>query len=92
MARKQKIGGRHASVGGDRFIDAAAHDALEKLGGTRISFGRVLGKSCKSHPRGSWKLRHPPQGSGGIQVLLYGDPFPVEACIFTASDDNNTDT
>src|SRR5712671_2845708 len=89
MARKEKLGGRHASIGGDRFIEAAARDAIAKLGGTRISFGRVLGKSSKSHARGTWKLKCSPPGSGGIQVILYGHPFAVEACIFLAANDND---
>jgi hypothetical protein len=89
MARKQKIGGRHASIGCDRFIEAAARDAVAKLGGTRISFNRVLGKSSKSHPRGSWKVKCSLWGRGGVPVILYGDPFAVEACIFFAANDNN---
>jgi hypothetical protein len=90
MSRKQKLGGRHASIGEDRFIKAAARDAIAKLGGVRISFAKVIGKSSKSHPRGTWKRKKSSEDamSGGISIILYGDPFAVEACVFLAANDN----
>jgi hypothetical protein len=89
MAKNRKLGGRHASIGCDRFIQVAARGALTTLGGVRIHFNAVIGKSSKSHPRGTWALRKaPPSAGGGILVVLYGDPCAVEACVFRPANDN----
>lgn len=87
MSRREKIGGRHSSAGCDRFIEDAARGALVTLGGARISFGRVVAVSSKSHRPGTWKRR----GSvamGGVPVVLYGDSKSVQAVVFVAANDN----
>lgn len=88
MSRKEKIGGRHASAGCDRYVKAAAHDALLALKGVRISFGHVVAVSSKSHSPGSWARRKPADEAGGIPIILYGDAKCVYACVFLAANDN----
>jgi len=85
MSRKEKMGGRHASVGCDRHIADAAQAALIALGGTRVSFGLVRRVGSALHPPGTWQRRRSDRG-GGIAVLLYGDAKTVEARVYLPGD------
>lgn len=80
MARVKPVGGRHASVGSDRYIQLAAKDFIASYPGARIRFGRVLAMVSKAEVPGTWKLRRSTKfADGGLAILLFSDSCTVQA-------------
>ena len=83
MAKHNKNGGRHASVGDDRYINAAMENVLETFPDARVIFSRVIPKASKSGKPGTWKTkRSAPPTDGGLPILLFSYSCTVEARVY----------
>ena len=83
MSKRRKNGGRHASVGDDRYISAAKQGLLETFPAARVIFSRVIPKAAKSGVPGTWRMKHSAAlADGGVPVLLFSYSCTVEARVY----------
>jgi hypothetical protein len=86
MTKRRKNGGRHASVGDDRYINAAVEGVLAAYPGARVIFSRVIPKASKSGKPGTWRPKHPlGSADGGRAILLFSDSCTVEGRVYLST-------
>ena len=79
MAKAKRHGGRHASVGTDRYVRLALKSFLMSHPGARICFARVQPIVCRAATPGTWKIKTSDPADGGRAILLFSNSCTVEA-------------
>lgn len=74
-----KPGGRHASVGANRYVREAVKDFQRTHRSARVCFAHVTPVVRKGARPGTWTFKGAPSAEGGMPLLIFAADFFVEA-------------